>query len=210
VAVTVSSERYDVLNNVGSIVFEDGAGADRGWLERDIGQCDDPVEVFAWCGGSVLFRPDYLRDVGLFDERFFLYYEDTDLSWRGRARGWRYRTVPTSVARHVHAASSVEGSELFSYFVERNRLLMLLKNAPARLVLRQMWRFALITASYARRDLVAPVLGGRRPHPTIVRRRVVSFVGVLRLLGPMLQDRRALRRRQQVTDRELLDWMVRR
>ena len=99
--LTVDAEWFDVVNNVGSVVFDDGAGADRGWLERDRGQYDEPVEVFAWCGGSVLFRPEYLADVGLFDERFFLYYEDTDLSWRGRARGWRYRTVPRSVARHV-------------------------------------------------------------------------------------------------------------
>ena len=64
----------------------------------------------------------YLQEVGLFDERFFLYYEDTDLSWRGRMRGWRYGYVPTSVVRHEHAASSGEGTELFRYFVERNRL----------------------------------------------------------------------------------------
>ncbi len=66
---------------------------------------------------------------GLFDERFFMYYEDTDLAWRGRARGWRYRYVPDAVLRHVHAATSVEGSPLFQHFVERNRLVMLTKNA---------------------------------------------------------------------------------
>jgi GT2 family glycosyltransferase len=86
--------------------------------------------VFAWCGGSVLLRSSYLQQVGLFDERFFLYYEDTDLSWRGRLLGWRYRYVPASVLRHEHAASSGEGSDLFRYFVEPNRLLMLLKDAP--------------------------------------------------------------------------------
>ncbi len=59
---------------------------------------------------------------GLFDERFFMYYEDTDLAWRGRARGWRYRYVPDAVLRHVHAATSVEGSPLFRHYVERNRL----------------------------------------------------------------------------------------
>ena len=119
------------------------------------GQYDEPAEVFAWCGGSVLFRPAYLADVGLFDERFFLYYEDTDLSWRGRLRGWRYRTAPASVARHVHAATSSEGSPVFAYHVERNRLLMLVKNAPARLAAQQVWRYLLVTASYARRDIVA-------------------------------------------------------
>ena len=79
-----------------------------------------PADVFAWCGGSVLFRPSYLADVGLFDERFFLYYEDTDLSWRGAARGWRYRYVPEAVTRHVHAASTGEGSPVFQYYVERH------------------------------------------------------------------------------------------
>jgi GT2 family glycosyltransferase len=210
VSVTVASAGYDVLNNVGSIVFEDGAGADRGWLERDLGQCDQPTEVFAWCGGSVLFRPEYLHDVGLFDERFFLYYEDTDLSWRGRARGWRYRTVPTSVARHVHAASSGEGSEVFAYHVERNRLLMLVKNAPWRLAARQVWRYALVTASYGRRDIVRPALAGRRPNATVTRRRTVSFVGFLRLLPAMLGDRRAIRRRQLVDDDDLIRWLVER
>jgi GT2 family glycosyltransferase len=210
VEVEVSSPPYDVINNVGSQVFDDGAGADRGWLERDAGQHDEPVEVFAWCGGGVLFRPEYLRDAGLFDERFFLYYEDTDLSWRGRARGWRYRTAPASVIRHLHAASSVEGSEVFAYHVERNRLLMLVKDAPRHLAVRQVWRYLLVTASYARRDLVRPLLGGHRPRLLVVRRRTISFVGFLRLLPAMLADRRRLRRRQQVPDAELQAWLVRR
>jgi len=57
---------------------------------------------------------------------------------------------------------------------------------------------------------VRPLLGRHRPRTTIVRRRVGSFVGFLRLLGPMLSDRRALRRRQQVPDAELARWWVRR
>jgi GT2 family glycosyltransferase len=210
VSVVVTSEPYDVVNNVGSKVFEDGAGADIGFLERDEGQYDDPTEVFAWCGGSVLMRPEYLADVGLFDERFFLYYEDTDLSWRGRRRGWCYRTAPDSRVRHIHAASSGEGSEVFAYHVERNRLLMLVKNAPARMVWRQVVRYLLVTASYARRDVVRPMLAGRRPTPTMVRRRITSFIGFLRLLGPMLADRRQLRGRQLVPDDELAAWLVRR
>ena len=208
IEVPVGGEPFDVLNNVGSIVFTDGAGADRGWLERDHGQYDDPADVFAWCGGSVLFRPAYLADVGLLDERFFLYYEDTDLSWRGRARGWVHRTAPASKARHVHAATSEEGSAVFAHHVERNRLLMLVKNAPAGMVGRQLWRFVLVTASYARRDVVAPVLRGRRPRGLVVRRRIGSLVGVLRLLPAMLGDRRSLRRAQKVPDSELLAWFV--
>ncbi len=200
--------RVDVVNNVGSVVFSDGCGADRGWLQADDGSFDEPVEVFAWCGGGVLLRPEYLTDAGLFDESFFLYYEDTDLSWRGQARGWRYRTAPTSVIRHVHAASSGEGSEVFAFHVERNRLLMLTKNAPLPLVLKQAVLFLRATASYALRDVIRPVLGMRRPSTMIVRRRLVSFAGFLRLLPATLRARRHLRSIALVSDRKLEPWFV--
>jgi GT2 family glycosyltransferase len=208
VEVPLAGRTTDVINNAGSVVFEDGYGADRGYLEPDHGQYDSPAEVFAWCGGSVLFRPGYLADVGLFDERFFLYYEDTDLSWRGRTRGWRYRYVPDAVVRHVHAASSGEGTPVFQHYVERNRLLMLVKDAPRDVAVRAVWRYVLITLSYARRDLVRPVLGLHRPNVEQVRRRVGSFLGFLRLLPRMLMERRHIRRRATVRDDELRAWFV--
>ncbi len=93
--IDVDPTVFDVINNVGSNLYRYGFGGDRGFLERDIGQYEEPAEVFAWCGGAVLLRREYLDDVGMFDEELFLYYEDTDLSWRGRLRGWRYQYVPS-------------------------------------------------------------------------------------------------------------------
>ena len=206
----VSGPPVDIVNNVGSVLIEGGYGADRGYLEPDQGQYDAPADVFAWCGGSVLLRPAYLADVGLFDERFFLYYEDTDLSWRGRSRGWRYRYVPGAVVRHIHAASTGEGSPVFQHYVERNRLLMLAKNAPARMAVHAVWRYLLTTLSYARRDMVSPVLGRGRPRPTIVVRRLRSFADFARLAPAILAERRRVRRRATVGDAELLAWAVRR
>lgn len=208
VSVPVEGEPYDVIQNAGSMVFADGAGADRGFLQPDAGQFDEPAEVFAWCGGSVLLRPEYVRRTGAFDERFFLYYEDTDWSWRGRAQGWRYRYVPTAVMRHLHAATSGEGSPVFAYHVERNRLLMLVKNAPWRITLPQILRFVLVTASYGRRDIVGPVTRHQRPNTITTRRRIKAFLGFLRLVPAMLASRRELRARQTVPDRDLLAWLV--
>jgi GT2 family glycosyltransferase len=208
--VPAGGDPVDVVNNAGSVLIEGGYGADRGFLEHDVGQYDTPAEVFAWCGGSVLFRPAYLADVGVFDDRFFLYYEDTDLSWRGRSRGWRYRYVPDARVRHIHAASTGEGTPVFQHYVERNRLLMLVKNAPAGMAARAVWRYLLTTLSYARRDIVAPLIGRRRPRPTIVWRRVRSFADFLRLLPGSLAARRRIRRAATVDDDELLAWTVRR
>jgi GT2 family glycosyltransferase len=210
VDVPLAAEARDIVNNAGSIVFDDGYGGDRGYLEPDDGQYDAAAEVFAWCGGSVLLRPGYLADVGLFDQRFFLYYEDTDLSWRGQLRGWRYRYVPDAVARHVHAASTGEGSPVFQHYVERNRLLMLTKDAPRDLVVRAVWRYLLATLSYARRDIVRPLLRLHRPSPEQVRRRTASFAGFLRLAPAMLVDRRRIRRRGLVGDADIRAWLTRR
>ncbi len=156
----------------------------------------------------MLLRSAYLEAIGVFDERFFLYYEDTDMAWRGRARGWCYRYVPQSRIRHIHAASSGEGSALFQHYVERNRLLMLVKNAPRALAARATWRYVLTTASYARRDVVSPILRGHRPNTVLFRRRLRSYLSFLRLLPAMLVARRRNRRVQVVDDAELVGWAV--
>ena len=66
---------------------------------------------------------------------------------------------------------------MFAFYVERNRLLMLLKNAPLPMLGRQVWRYLLVTASYTRRDVVGPLRGAHRPHTTVVGRRVRSLLG---------------------------------
>ena len=203
----VDGAPYDVLQNAGSDLFHGGFGGDRGFLQRDEGQLDGDEDVWAWCGGAVLLRREYLQEVGLFDERFFMYYEDSDLAWRGRARGWRYRYVPGSVVRHLHATSSVEGSSLFEHYVQRNRLVMLTKNAPARLVVKALADFASVTAASAWQDTRVSLRRRRPPRLTVARRRLRSLGGYLRLAPALLADRRRLRRSQTVQDAEILRWM---
>jgi N-acetylglucosaminyl-diphospho-decaprenol L-rhamnosyltransferase len=116
--------------------------------------------------------------------------------------------VPDSRLRHIHAASSGEGSAVFQHYVERNRLLMLVKNAPRGLAAAAVWRYALITASYARRDVVSPMLRAHRPNTVLLRRRLGSYLAFLRLLPAMLVARRRNRRQQVVADAELVGWAV--
>jgi GT2 family glycosyltransferase len=207
--VALAGEPFDVLNNVGSVVLADGHGADRGYLERDDGQYDEVEEVFAWCGAAVLLSREYLETVGLFEDRYFLYYEDFDLSWRGRAEGWRYLYVPASVVRHVHSAASVEGSRLFQHYDERNRLLTLTRNAPPALAVREAVRHPLITGSYARRDILAPLVHRRPPSVETVRRRMQAYGAYVRMLPEALAGRRRLATRGRLTGEELARWMER-
>jgi GT2 family glycosyltransferase len=197
----------DVINNVGSLLVPGGFGADRGFQEVDRGQYEEVAEVFAWSGTSVLFRRAYLEDVGLLDAHLFMYYEDLDLSWRGRALGWRIAYVPGSVVRHLHAATSVEGSSLFRHYVERNRLVVHAKNAPPRYAARVAGNSLRETALHVRRDVVRPLIERRRPTTVVVRQRLHAFGGFLTQVPRALAARRRLGRRRRVPEEELLRWL---
>ena len=206
IEVSLPPIAFDVINNVGSNLYAAGFGGDRGFLERDRGQYEDPAEVFAWCGGAVLLRREYLESVGKFDERLFLYYEDTDLSWRGRLAGWRYVYEPKAVVRHRHAQSSGVGSPVFRFHTERNRLLVLAKCAPARLA----WRAGLgeLRRMTLRnlRDLVLRPLVLKFPIRDEARHRRRVFFSYVSLLPGVIRDRWLLDVR--VSRRELMKWQV--
>jgi GT2 family glycosyltransferase len=181
--VPAGGDAITVVNNVGTELLDGGFAADRGFLEPDDGRFDAPTDVFAWCGGGVLLRRAYLDDVGLFDERLFMYYEDLELAWRGARRGWRYRSVPESVVHHVHAATSVRGSALKQFYDERNRLLVLARYGSPVAATTAAVRSLLVTASYARRDVLAPVLTGHPPRPDVTWRRLRAWGSAARALA---------------------------
>ncbi len=165
-----------LLNSTGNEVTTSGNGRDRDWLAPADGPAA-PSEVFGFNGGCAALRRAALDDVGLLDESLFMYYEDTELSWRLRRRGWDLRHVPDAVTVHDHAASSGTRSPFFLDHNERNRLLVALVHAPAGVV-----RRALV------RTLARTVLGPDR------RRRLRVLGSVLRRLPWALRRRRAVDR----------------
>ena len=131
-----------VINSAGLDLYRDGRGGDRGFRQPDHGQFDEPTEVFGACGASMLVRRAMIDDVGFFDESFGMYYEDLDLAWRGRLRGWRFHYTPDAIVHHVHCGTSGEWSPFFLYHVERNRVFASVKNGPAALALRALVVFS--------------------------------------------------------------------
>src|SRR5438874_5256642 len=65
-----------------------------------------------------------------------MYHEDMELCWRARRAGYRPLYAPGSVARHVHAGSSVEWSSQFTYLVRRNHVMWLAKHGRPRAAIR--------------------------------------------------------------------------
>jgi hypothetical protein len=106
-----------------------GMGYKREVEKPDTGAWDTPKDVLFATGAAMFVRADVYREVGGFDERFFMFYEDVDLGWRLNLLGYRVRYVPGSLAYHRHHATMNKfGSYRESYLLERNALLSMVKN----------------------------------------------------------------------------------
>jgi GT2 family glycosyltransferase len=126
----------DAIDSVGMLVAGDGSSKQRGHL-RPPRFFPVAEEVLFPSGSAALYRRAMLDRIGLFDEDFFLYCEDTDLGLRARRAGWRCLYVPEAVVEHHYSHSAGRTSPLKAYYVERNRLFVMAKNFPAR-----MWAMA--------------------------------------------------------------------
>lgn len=91
----------------------------------------EPYEVFGPSAAAALYRRAMLDEIGLFDESYFAYHEDTDLAWRARLMGWRCLYVPTARVYHAHSATSRQGSPFKRYLLARNGLWTIFKNYPS-------------------------------------------------------------------------------
>ena len=145
----------------------------------------DPTQpVFGFCGGAALLRTDAVAQVGGVPAEFFCYYEDTDTSWRLRLAGWRIVSVPSAVVRHAHGASTRPGSAQFHLWNERNRLRMLLRCAPKPVAVREVVRFAVITALLpVRRLLRVPVPDAPNYTVRLRLRALAQATGLRRFAG---------------------------
>ncbi len=206
-----------LLQSAGSCILPDGSGRDRGTIVNrghvyppwDDGAFDAAAEVFHFNGAACLLRRDMLAAVGLFDERFFMYYEDMDLAWRARAQGWRVLYVPQAIVRHVHSGSAGEWSPLFTYNVDLNRLLMLLKNAPRRLARQQVARYAAETIGNSVHALWGLLVraAGTRGQLSRLWIRLQVWLRLLLLTPGLLRDRHDIQAGRSVSQQDIGRWL---
>jgi len=126
----------DTLNSAGDLVRRSGLPDSRGVWEANHGQYDCEEEVFGACGGAVAYRRRMLDEIGLYDERFYMYCEDVDLAFRAQYAGYRCVYAPRAVVRHRLSASG--GGTLASYHVGRNVVWLLARDMPT-LAWRRHW-----------------------------------------------------------------------
>jgi GT2 family glycosyltransferase len=152
-----------------------------------------PGEIFSPCAAAAMYRRDAFLSVGGFDESFFAYFEDTDLSFRLRLAGHRCLYVPDSVVHHVGSATTGRVSDFTIYHSLRNHVWAWAKNMPRPLV----WRYlghhllanAMMMGVFIANGQVGPVLRAKRD--------------ALRGLRRVLAERRRLQAAAAIRPREV-------
>lgn len=185
-------DRPDRINACGNAVTFAGLTVCRG-LEAPVASYTQAEDVAAISGAAFAIRRDVLDAIGGFDESFFTYYEDTDLSLRAGVAGWRCRFVPASLVQHeFHFRMSPSKC----YWIERNRYAALAHN------LRWPTLIALLPALVFSELVVwTYVIGG---GPKLVAAKLRSLHWLLTHVGLLREQQQAVQRLRRTTDRELL------
>ncbi len=89
---------------------------------------------FGACGGCALYRRELFEKVGLFDEDYFIFIEDVDLSFRAQLYGYKCRFVPELIAYHKVRAT-FKNKRKTIYLTYRNLIYTIYKNLPINLIL---------------------------------------------------------------------------
>lgn len=163
-----------------------------------------PMEVFGVDGMAPVYRRTMLEETSIkaefFDEQFFAYCEDQDLSWRARLLGWRFACVPTSIAYHVRTwrPSNISARKTISPLQKRNALRnhywMVIKNDCISLALLHspfiLYRFILVVGFSV----------------LFERNTLLAFIDIICGLPTILRKRREIMNRKTISRRQMLSW----
>ncbi|MDP2649429.1 MAG: glycosyltransferase family 2 protein [bacterium] len=117
----------------GIMDWENLIGKNRGVDQVDHGQFGKSEETELSTGCCFLVKCQVFKKIGLFDNNYYLYYEDADLSQRIKKAGFKIVYEPKAILWHKNAESSGgSGSDLQDYYITRNRLLFGMTYAPFR------------------------------------------------------------------------------
>ena len=120
---------------------------------------DHPYEVLSPPGAAPLFRRSAFESLGGYDEGYFLYYEDLELSWRARWRGWRAVQVPSARVRHEMGGSG--NAARAQRYSARNSLITTVRHLPRLRPLTLLRHTAHEARVAHQRQVLAPYLAGR-------------------------------------------------
>jgi GT2 family glycosyltransferase len=201
----------DRLDSAGMLLGSDGSSKQRGH-GRPSSEYSRNAHVLLPSGCAALYRRAMLDEVGLFDESFFLYCEDTDLGLRARWKLWECVYVPEAIVEHRYSHSSGRASKVKAWYVERNRLRVAVRNLPASVLARAplysaaryFWHAVYMVRGSGKTAEFRETEGNSLVLPWLVLR---ANIDLFRHLPGLLRERREIRKGARMSGRQFVRLM---
>lgn len=181
------------INSAGNVVHLSGLSW-CGYYGLAQASVTGPREISMLSGACLMIQKNVWDEVGGFDETYFIYDEDTDLSMTLHERGYKVGIVPSAVFVHDY---SYEKGKLKWFYLERNRYVLICRHWPLLIFLLLLPLLLAIEAGF----WIMSAIQGR----FIIRTKaVLSF---LRIFPSVLLARRHVQKRRRVTSRQFLEYL---
>lgn len=206
----------DVIDTAGLVLSRQRRFMPRGEGERDVGQFDEPAQVFGVDGAAPVLRRRALEQISVrgeyLDENFFAHKEDHDISWRLHLAGWQCWYVPTAVAHHGRTTRGL-GSSGYLSAIRSFHQTELEKSQPVRVnAMKNQWLMLLKNEDGFNFARDFPFIFAREAMVVTHRlvfapKTLVAIPMTIRLLPETLQKRRTAKRSQTMNPRALRRWL---
>jgi hypothetical protein len=144
------------LDSTGDFYSIYGMPFPRGRNQVDSGQYNASEAIFSAPAGATLYRSDLFSGIGVFDQEFFAYLEDVDISFRAQLAGWRVIYQPKAEVYHHVSATGSRLGHFTRYHYIKNFYMLYAKNMPWRLY----WKYLPLFAYQAARLFASSVVKG--------------------------------------------------
>lgn len=198
------------MDSAGLLITNNGMSRGRG-REESIDKYAETEEILLPSGCASLYRRNALNDVGLFDEDFFCYCEDTDLGLRLQLRRWRCIYVADAIVYHRYSQTSGKYSSFKAYLVERNHFWVVIKNYPfSYLILNPIFTFVqylyLLKSTFEKKGATAELTKAVSKKEIIITLLKAHF-DAWKLMKKMFMKRRNIQKRKLITGKNFKSWL---
>ena len=143
-----------------------------GYGKEDKGQYDTPHPTPYAHGAAMLIKREAIEKVGLMPECYFLYYEELDWSLMFAQAGYEIWYDPACTIYHKESKSAGQDSPLRTYYITRNRLLLVKRNWHG---LKKYISYIYIIAIVTTRDILRSIIKGHLDHVKSIYQALCDF-----------------------------------
>lgn len=207
--------KRNIIDSIGNAIHLDGGGVSNHINKIDNGQFDNIKKLFGPSGCAALYSKKMLEDIEInsdfFDSDFFAYFEDIDLNWRAKLKGWKCFFAPKAVVYHKHSETTGLYSPFKAFYTHRNRYFVIIKNFPL-----SFWPKAILALFLCYFYSISGVAKNKGPSARLIEKSgflkaikiiLKGWIDIFALASAMFKKRCYVQKNKLASNNEIEGWL---